>query len=403
MRILIHSNAPFVGTGYGNQTDLMSRWLKQHGHDVIVSAFHGLRGGRMNIGGVDVLPGSDEQWGNDILLAHYDHYKPDVLFALMDSWVLDRDTLRGAPMALWAPVDHTPIPPAVADRLRYTRWPIAMSRHGEREMRKVGLDPFYVPHMVDAGAYHPMDRDQARRACGFPEGAFVAVSVAANKGFPSRKSLDRLMKAWARFVEAHPGSVLYLHTNPYPTASGLPLYEVARFYGLRAAGMSASGGAPDADVLFPDMYMWMRGEYGAPALNALYNAADVFVLPSRGEGFGIPVIEAQAAGCPVIVSHFTAQTQLAPHGYLIPIDPFDDTEYTLQGSEQCAPRPSAILARLEDAWADRDNPVMREVAREHALSYDIERVMTRYMLPVLETIAEGNRAMQIGAAGVRAG
>lgn len=403
MRVLIHSNAPFVGTGYGNQTDLMSRWLKQRGHDVIVSAFHGLRGSRMNIGGIDVLPGSDEQWGNDILLAHYDHYRPDVLFALMDSWVLDRDTLRGAPMALWAPVDHTPIPPAVADRLRHTRWPIAMSRHGEREMRKVGLDPFYVPHMVDTGAYHPADRDQARRACGFPEGAFVAVSVAANKGFPARKSLDRLMKAWARFVEAHPGSVLYLHTNPYPTASGLPLYEVAKFYGLRAAGMSAAGAAPDADVLFPDMYMWMRGEYGAPALNALYNAADVFVLPSRGEGFGIPVIEAQAAGCPVIVSHFTAQTELAPHGYLIPIDPFDDTEYTLQGSEQCVPRPSAILARLEDAWADRGNPVIREVAREHALSYDIERVMTRHMLPALETIAEGNRAMQISAAGMKAG
>lgn len=391
MRILWHSNAVWTGTGYGNQTDIVTRWLKRHGHDVTVSAFYGLRGQRMNIGGVDVLPGSDEQWGNDILLAHYDHYKPDVMFALMDSWVLDRDTLRGAPLALWAPVDHTPIPPAVADRLRHTRWPIAMSRHGEREMRKVGLDPFYVPHMIETDVFKPMDRAQARQACGFREGAFVAVSVAANKGFPARKSLDRLMKAWAHFVERHPGSVLYLHTNPYPTASGLPLYEVAKFYGLRAAGMSASGGAPDADVLFPDMYMWLRGEYGATALNALYNAADVFVLPSRGEGFGIPVIEAQAAGCPVVVSDFTAQAELGAVGHRIPIDAFDDLDYTLQGSEQCVPKASAILAGLEWAHEQRGNDVLRAAAREFACGYDVDRVMTRHMLPVLETIAEGNR------------
>jgi glycogen synthase len=30
-------------------------------------------------------------------------------------------------------------------------------------------------------------------------------------------------------------------------------------------------------------------------MNMLYNAADVFVLPSAGEGCGIPLMEAQAA------------------------------------------------------------------------------------------------------------
>ena len=37
-------------------------------------------------------------------------------------------------------------------------------------------------------------------------------------------------------------------------------------------------------------------------LPAVYNLADCFVLPSFYEGFGIPILEAQACGCPVIIS-----------------------------------------------------------------------------------------------------
>ena len=53
-------------------------------------------------------------------------------------------------------------------------------------------------------------------------------------------------------------------------------------------------------------------------LNILYNYAAFFVYPSVYEGFGIPIIEAQKAGCPVISSNQSSIPEVAGNGaYLI--------------------------------------------------------------------------------------
>ncbi len=392
MKILWHSNSPYVGSGYGNQTDVVCRWLANHDHEVIISGFYGHRGITLNLNGIEILPGSMEQWGNDIILAHYDHYRPDVFFALMDSWVLEPSVLDHMPASLWAPIDHTPVPAVIADRLRHIRWPVAMSRHGEREMRQTGLDPFYAPHMVETQVYKPVDRAAARAACEVKEGRFFAVTVAANKGYPARKSLDKLVKAWAHFLSDHPGGLLYIHTNPFPNQSGLDMLGMCAFYGLRTyVGSLQPGQSTDQyDVIFPDQYRMIRGDYGEESLNALYNAADVFVLPSMGEGFGIPIIEAQSAGCPVIVSDFTACTELGKAGYLIPIDRVDDLVFSQQGSHYCSPKVSEIVKGLEWALEHKGDAALRQNARDFAMGYDVDLVMDKHLLPALKTMAQGN-------------
>ena len=198
--------------------------------------------------------------------------------------------------------------------------------------------------------------------------------VAANKGYPNRKSLPEVIKAWSYFVRQYPDSVLFLHTDPKTRAGmhNIDLEKVAKFYGLT-----------EKNLRFPDEYRQMMGQFSPALLNQLYNVADVFLLPSRGEGFGIPAVEAQASGCPVILTDFTAQSELCGAGWLIEIDPLDDLQITLQYSEQARIRPSVIVAALEKAREAMGDQDLRDTARKFALGYDHKLVWEKYMYPAL--------------------
>jgi glycosyltransferase involved in cell wall biosynthesis len=64
-------------------------------------------------------------------------------------------------------------------------------------------------------------------------------------------------------------------------------------------------------------------EYGLPGritlfpqtsnehLSELYNRASAFIYPSRYEGFGIPLLEAMACGCPIISSRIPSSVEVA--------------------------------------------------------------------------------------------
>lgn len=57
-------------------------------------------------------------------------------------------------------------------------------------------------------------------------------------------------------------------------------------------------------------------------LIALYNTADICLYPSLYEGFGLPILEAQACGCPVITSNISCMPEVAGKGAIL-VNPYN--------------------------------------------------------------------------------
>jgi len=122
-------------------------------------------------------------------------------------------------------------------------------------------------------------------------------------------------------------------------------------------------------VVFP-------GFIAEPDLPALYTAAELFVLPSVYEGFGLPVLEAMACGTPVVCGRVTSLPEVVGDSALL-IDPYNAAEMAM-----------AIERGLTD-------PVLRQALRAQGLQrarHFTPQHTARRVLALLERVAHGCQA-----------
>ncbi len=378
MRILWLSNPPWVGSGYGEQSGLFIPRLRDMGHDVAVVANFGLQGVVQEWNGITVYP-ADNQWGNRTTKTYADHFKADLVIALCDAWVLKPGEWDdGLKMAVWAPIDHNPVPPMVFATLNHDRIrPISMSRFGDEEMRKLGLEPAYVPHGIDLDLFQPQPeiRDDMRERCGIPKDCFLVGMVAANKGNPSvpRKSFPQIFQAFAKFAKDNDDAFLFVHTDPLPQGGG----------GIDLHKLCIATGCPTERVKFTPPEAWHM-PMPSKLVASLYPMMDVLAHCSMGEGFGITALEAQACGVPVIASNHSAMVELTAAGWLVDGDPWWDS---LQESFAFVPSIASIHTALEAAYAARSDLDLRAAGVAFAEGYDADTVAEKYWKPAIEKLA----------------
>ena len=382
--VSVFSNSPGQPTGYGQATEALVNLLKRDGADVAALSNYGHEGinttYQTKYGEIPLYARGSEAYSNDVAPAHHKHWKalnakqPDLMITLYDVWVLNNKGYDSIPIASWTPIDHNPVPPGVLQWLKKDNvTPLAMSKFGLDQINKVGVEGHYVPHSIDTNVFKPTDtigEMSGQEFMGFEDDRFIVGMNAANKasGIIHRKAFGENMMAFAMLCRKYPDAILYIHT------------DASSPHGWNLMALGQMLGIPVDNMAFPDPLAYRYG-MSQEMLAGIYSQMDVLLATSYGEGFGVPTVEAQACGVPVIVSNFAASPELVGDGWVVSGQPLYDPA---QHSFFTIPSVPEIFAALEEAY--KRGKGKSDKAIEFASAFDHEKVWQDNWMPVLKKL-----------------
>jgi len=143
----------------------------------------------------------------------------------------------------------------------------------------------------------------------------------------------------------------------------LAVAGIKRLHGLNLVIVGGPLTSHEQSILDRDIpRRWYHaGRVSNEKLNALYNSAHVLLYPSSYEGFGIPVLEAMQAGCPVICSNCASLPEAAGNAALLVMAQTGDAY-------------AEALSKL-DCSVTRNEMIRRGI--EHAAKYNWEACCTK--------------------------
>jgi glycosyltransferase involved in cell wall biosynthesis len=278
--------------------------------------FHG-RGNFINIvrgGGIDLTPPWDIIFLlNDpfILEEPIPFFRLGVLPALKD---IQKTHYTKLPPDMWFrtigyfPIDSPVKPVWVEHALSLVDTPVAYTDYGRQQIlsandqldHPAAIDPVVIPHGTDTEVFKPLVSSvvsQFRRdffAGGLRSDTFLVIGVGRNS---ARKDLVRTMQIFKEFQRRRPDSFLYLHAQAQGTWGSLE--EAGLQLGLRQG----------KDWNYPKDFTEHKG-FPDEILNGIYNAADVLLSTTQGEGWGLPLTEAMTTKTLVMAPNHTALSEI---------------------------------------------------------------------------------------------
>jgi glycosyltransferase involved in cell wall biosynthesis len=295
--------------------------------------------------------------GPDVVVMYND---PHIILHILEANPFDPGkVLSGWPLLTYVPCDGTNLPTYWQSLTKKT-YMVSMSRYGSSMYPGT---PF-IYHGIDANEWWPVAerpiitstglRLKTKRDCkeafGFDPDGFLVLRIDKNSG---RKDIPATIKALEPFMRRHPEVQADIHTEKGGGSSGVNiealLTRMTHIEGRR--------------WFFPNMHDSFIG-WPQEDMNALMNAADVFISTSRGEGFGLTLAEALACGVPVIAQNVSAIPEVVGPGGVL-VEPFGLTTIP-SGEDIWLPDIEAFTAALEDLYA---SPEKRRTLGERGIEH----------------------------------
>lgn len=402
MKIVLGSNSPFTNSGYGTQSYFMCKTLMEAGHEVVFLAWNMSTGNsskrfeKISYNEIKeislkspfyeknaVEEKEDISSKMDYYLCLYENWpcqiriddvnkilkkeKADLYIYLLDIWITEPNKKFCCPSMTWLPLHFTPLEDSTKaiiptfDKIMY------MSTFGREvvnnEMPEINpmKDPV-IPHYIDydflKSKSDKYDREYFRNEIGVTKieqetgkKVFLISVVARNSEESNRKYLDMSLLAFKDIVMKYPeiNAYLYVHTQ---FVAKVNLLKCMAFYKV-----------PKDRLFVPDQMLMMKSGFTTDYMNGIYYGSDVLMANTGSEGFGLPILEAQLLGCPVVTTRCTAMLDYLYNGEYI--DVLDDKFVYANTSYWYLPDPLDVSAKIKKVY-DR-TPEENEELKQYAI------------------------------------
>ena len=330
-----------------------------------------------------------------------DDWKPDAGLVIADvSGLLSHigaatpetiEAWRSIPILHYCPIEGDNLPPSWRQLWEMVR-PVSMSDYGQRIISAhLGRWVPRIYHGVDTEVFRPVSitnpaivdgkRLGTKEACkehfGFRSDRKLLLRADRNA---TRKFYPALLQAFIPIAQADPTVDLLLHCEAVDPIGDDLIAEVQRMPDEIRLGKR---------VWFTGMHDTFVG-LSTEGLVALYNAPDLYVTTTGGEGFGLTLAESIACGVPVVSNDWAAEREvIGPGGIMIP--PLHDSYgepvryHSSYGMDWSVPDPKAfvepVLTLLQKPARRREMGAEGRRHIIHSISWD---TAAAEFLPLLE-------------------
>ncbi|WP_438431630.1 glycosyltransferase [Gorillibacterium sp. sgz500922] len=286
-------------------------------------------------------PGAARPAGELRVLVH--HFPPHAINFGLDRKRYDRLILN----TVW---ETTRFPRSWVPRMNRFDAVFVPSRQNKQALRDSGVTvPIHlVPHGVNAARFRPGSSPSSLLN---GEKRFVFLSVFT---FQHRKNPEGLLRAYWQEFKADEPVLLVIKTSGFSGDTEATIQQKVEAY-KASLGL---GGVKTAPVTV------IARQVKEQELKGLYGRADAFVLPTRGEGVGLPFLEALASGTPVIATRWGGQMDFLHAGNAFLVDyKLAPPGVSMKSKHALARRFRGLFDQPGQLWAEPDIASLRKQMR----------------------------------------